>query len=241
MNHIDITLDFEACGLAPTSAVMQLAAVAWNRDAKLSAGHPFPDDSTFNTGVDLRTCVVNGFTFDDDTVQWWSSRSEVAKQSVTNNEAWPVDVVIKMFLEWIDCIARKHEAETVCLWAQGSDYDVAILRNIIHKFGIKHKLSHQYIRDARTFILESAMTYCDLCLKTGAETELHVVPPAEIMKKPSLAYVLFGDLPKELADGGCAHDPLFDCRRTSYVVWRAMKSLERICTKIAQPNAADKQ
>ena len=61
MNHIDITFDMETCATTANAAVMQVAAVAWNRAAK---ENPFfwceiHTLATFNEHIDLRSCVVD--------------------------------------------------------------------------------------------------------------------------------------------------------------------------------------
>lgn len=98
IGHLDFTIDFETCSLSANAAVMQVAVVPWLRDEDED---PFCKPQA-NTGtwsceglpyvgfVDLRTCVVDGFDFDRDTIKWWSERSDVAKMAVTAAHACPV-------------------------------------------------------------------------------------------------------------------------------------------------------
>ena len=59
MKHLDITFDLETCSTKVTAAIMQLRAVAWNRNAETSDDIFTIDDGAvkeeyFNMGVDMR-------------------------------------------------------------------------------------------------------------------------------------------------------------------------------------------
>ena len=107
---IDITIDFETCSLSPTAAIMSVGAVAWKR---YSDDSPFFEQGdgllrypTFSAHVDLRSCFVEGFTFDQKTAEWWSHQSEEAKQALLDNDdgdnpCLPIDVVITDLFGWM--------------------------------------------------------------------------------------------------------------------------------------------
>ena len=91
--HLDFTIDFETCSLSANAAPMQVAIVPWMRDAEkdpfdlpaADANNLTADDRERGLGriqpfvgyVDLRTCVVDGFDFDPETIKWWSEKSDV--------------------------------------------------------------------------------------------------------------------------------------------------------------------
>lgn len=116
MKHIDITFDFETCSTAPDAAPITLGAIVWNRNVELD--NPFTED-TFSVAIDLRTCVTAGFSFDQDTINWWKNQNNEAKQSLVRDKCYAVDVAYNMFSDWIDAMKQKYNAETVCLWCQG--------------------------------------------------------------------------------------------------------------------------
>lgn len=162
---IDVTVDFETCSLSPTAAVMSIGAVAWKRYGKES---PFFDEgdgvlrnSTFSAHVDLRSMFLNGFAFDQSTADWWAKQSDEAKAALLDSDSdespcQPIDVVVTWFFEWIQDVKKKLGDEDLCLWAQGTDFDPAILRYICYKLGIKFQIKHTQLRDHRTFYLELA-------------------------------------------------------------------------------------
>ena len=207
----DVTLDLETCAVCPTAAVMSIGAVAWDRN---QADTPFYEEGNMNNAdylylrhVDLRSQFVNGFTFDQDTANWWSSRSKEAKAAVTAPDSQPCDSVENVvvdFFQWLKEIANGDE---ICLWSQGSDFDIAILRNICQKFQIDLPVSYKNFRDHRTFFLEGARIILDAALQ-----------PYD----PSRAYSLVEPYEGE----GVAHDPIFDCKRSIYSTWQMMKHLK---------------
>lgn len=219
---IDVTVDLETCALCPTAAVMSIAAVAWKRYGKES---PFFDEgdgvlrnSTFSAHVDLRSMFLNGFTFDQSTADWWSKQSNEAKAALLDNDCdeqpcQPIDVVVNDLFDWMDDIKKKLGDEDLCLWAQGTDFDVAILKYICWKMGIKFRIKHTQFRDHRTFYLEMARILWD-----AAE-------PNEEKFTLEKAYSLTTDYKDITDDEGAAHDPVFDCKRSIYSTWQMMKKI----------------
>ena len=207
----DVTLDLETCAVCPTAAVMSIGAVAWDRN---QADTPFYEEGNMQNAdylylrhIDLRSQFVNGFTFDQDTANWWASRSKEAKLAVIAQDCQPCDSVehvVVDFFQWLKEIANGDE---ICLWSQGSDFDIAILRNICQKFQIDIPVSYKNFRDHRTFFLEGARIILDAALQ-----------PYD----PSRAYSLVEPYEGE----GVAHDPIYDCKRSIYSTWQMMKHLK---------------
>ena len=211
---IDITFDLETCAVCPTAAVMSVGAVAWNRHV---VGTPlfYERESmrypTFSAHVDLRGMFIDGFTFDAATAQWWKERSNEAKDAVLDDDnecmpCSPIQEVVKDFFRWIDYVKKACNETEVNLWCQGTDFDMAILRNICHKYQIEIPVSHKNFRDHRTFFMEGAAHICKL---SGEAFE------------PEKAY----DLVDAYEVPGAAHDPLYDCRKSIYSTWQMMKHL----------------
>ena len=211
---IDITFDMETCAVCPTAAVMSVGAVARNRNG---VGTPFFEERepmlypTFSAHVDLRGMFIDGFTFDAATAQWWKERSNEAKDALLDDDnegmpCSPIQEVVKDFFRWIDYVKKACNATEVNLWCQGTDFDMAILRNICHKYQIEIPVSHKNFRDHRTFFMEGAAHICKLSGEAFA---------------PDKAY----DLVDAYEVPGVAHDPLYDCRKSIYSTWQMMKHL----------------
>ena len=220
MKHIDITFDFETVSTAPDAAPMSLGAIVWMRDTELES--PFTDDS-FSVGIDLRSCVVEGFSFDLDTIDWWSRQNETAKRSVTEGKCYDVASAFFQFCEWIGQMKEKYGADTVCLWCQGQDFDFPILKTISRKIGLPMPAHQHYFRDCRTYVLETALT---LAQRKTAEDGGIVLTFDEIMAKPMRAYDIIPKINAEILEGRSQHDALYDCLRSTWSVWNCMKILK---------------
>ncbi|MDD6754383.1 MAG: 3'-5' exoribonuclease [Prevotella sp.] len=218
---LDITIDFETCSLCPTAAVMSIGAVAWKRYDETS---PFyllkygtqDPTSVFSCHIDLRSMFINGFTFDEKTAAWWKAKTDEAKDSLLSNDSYelpcrPIDVAVKDLFEWAQDFKKEQGEQDICLWAQGSDFDIAILRHICYKFGIDSPVHHADFRDHRTFIYEAARLICK------ARGELY---------NPSKTYDIVVDYKN--VDEGAEHDPVFDCKRSIYSTWQMMRKLAHL-------------
>lgn len=216
---LDITIDFETCSLCPTAAVMSIGAVAWRRDNtalpfyNLKGGIQDPT-SVFSCHIDLRSMFINGFTFDENTAAWWKAKTDEAKVSLLSYDSYdlpcrPIDVAVKDLFEWMQDFKKEQYEQDICLWAQGSDFDIAILRNICYKFGIEVPVHYTNFRDHRTFIYEAAR----LIYKAKGESYV-----------PSKAYNLVEDYKN--IEKGAEHDPVFDCKRSIYSTWQLMRMLD---------------
>lgn len=211
MKHLDITFDFETAALCPTAAPLSIGAVAWDRNGKES---PFIDDpgicSDFFANIDLSSCFVAGLTFDAQTQEWWKKQSEKAKNALLVGTKLTLKDTIKEFFEWIDEMRKAVGAETVCLWSQGSDFDIAILRHICYIMNIDIPVRYTNFRDHRSVVMEFAA-------KVLEEPNSDECVPAKDSRK---AY----ELVKEYKDGE-SHTPVFDCKKSIFSTWQILKSV----------------
>lgn len=218
---LDITIDFETCSLCPTAAVMSIGAVAWRRDNlhspfyNLKGGKQDPA-SVFSCHIDLRSMFINGFTFDEKTAAWWKSKTDEAKASLLSSDSYdlpcrPIDVAVKDLFDWIEDFKKEQGEQDVCLWSQGTDFDIAILRNICYKLNINIPVHYTFFRDHRTFIYEAARLICNA---------------RGVFYRPSEVYDLVEDY-KDV-EKGAEHDPVFDCKRSIYSTWQMMKKLTHL-------------
>ena len=224
---MDFTIDFETCSLSANAAVMQVAIVPWLRDNDCD---PFCNEhevTNYVGYVDLRTCVVDGFDFDQATVKWWSERSEAAKKAVTADLPEPVSDVLIAALDYIRDIKKRHDVDSMCLWCQGPDVDIAILRNLCRKYDVNLEdiVPHTSFRDCRTVILEAALIEAERSM-TGKSTLANgIALPHQVQNDPTLAYKIFDPLPDHCAEGREAHDALYDALRSSWYTWQALRTL----------------
>ena len=226
MKHLDITIDFETCAMTANAAVMQVAMVPWLRDNDADP-FSFDDMDIYEGCVDLRTCVVDGFDFDPETIKWWSERNLKAKEAVTKGEPKAVDDVLIGMLNYIRELKEKHALTSIFVWCQGMDFDIAILRNLCRKYGVKleEDIPHTSFRDCRTVILEAALIEAIRSLNGKSTRANGIILPDQILAGSYDVYKMFDPLPERYSAGSEAHDALYDALRSSWNTWQALKWL----------------
>ncbi len=226
MKHLDITIDFETCAMTANAAVMQVAMVPWLRDNDADP-FSFDDMDIYEGCVDLRTCVVDGFDFDPETIKWWSERNLKAKEAVTKGEPKAVDDVLIGMLNYIRELKEKHALTSIFVWCQGMDFDIAILRNLCRKYGVKleEDIPHTSFRDCRTVILEAALIEASRSLNGKSTRANGIILPEQILAGSYDVYKMFDPLPERYSAGSEAHDALYDALRSSWNTWQALKWL----------------
>lgn len=226
MKHLDITIDFETCAMTANAAVMQVAMVPWLRDNDADP-FSFDDMDIYEGCVDLRTCVVDGFDFDPETIKWWSERNLKAKEAVTNGEPKAVEDVLIGMLNYIRELKEKHALTSIFVWCQGMDFDIAILRNLCRKYGVKleEDIPHTSFRDCRTVILEAALIEAIRSLNGKSTRANGIILPEQILAGSYDVYKMFDPLPERYSAGSEAHDALYDALRSSWNTWQALKWL----------------
>ena len=212
LKHLDITFDLETCSLAANAAVIQVAAVAWDRSSsRAEFGHtPVP---FFEAKVDLRSCVMDGFDFDQETVKWWAEKPAALRQVMASGNCYPIQEVFQQFLQWMDEAKVLTGASSLSLWAQGADMDIAILRHVCRFYHLALPVSFHDFRDARTFIVEVAAR--------------HLEQPLSGIADHKLVYDLMPPLPTDLlADyASQQHNALYDALRTSWCLHECFQML----------------
>lgn len=211
MKHIDITFDLETAALCPTAAPLSIGAVVWDRNGETT---PFLDTrefvTEFFTNIDMTSCFVEGLSIDTQTQEWWQKQSEQAKRALLAEPKSALKETTLAFFAWIEEVCKAVDAESVCLWSQGSDFDIAILRNICYVLDIDIPFRYTNFRDHRSVMMEMAARK----LKDDAGACI----PA---KDPRMAYSLV-DRYKEDGDR-VSHTPVFDCKKSIFSTWQMMK------------------
>lgn len=248
MKHLDITIDLETCSLSSHAAIMQIAAVAWDRFAP-DAEHIFPardrhinifdfehpatkpeDTWHFAANIDLTHQFVCGkMDFSQDTCNWWAARSPQAKDALMAGDRKRLDHALMLFDSWIRQSMRLLGADNVTVWCQGTDFDIPILRHaakVSGKEDCKPAATPRYfIRDCRTVIYEMTQLYVQHLMEDGGTAA------SDVLNNPRMAYKIHDELPETFGDREDAHGALYDCIRSSWFTWQSIHALSRIAHK----------
>lgn len=213
MKILDITVDLETTALCPTAAVLSIGAVAWDMAKDdtpffLDGNGVMDFGSYFSVHIDPRRMIIDNFTIDTKTQEWWSQQSEEAKKTIlaSDSEDAPssdIKDAISDLFAWIETAKEQFGYDAVNLWSQGTDFDIAILRNICYKYNIDFPVCHKFFCDHRSVFMQNARA---ICIASGAE---FYPPDAYKMVEP-----YDGD--------GVAHDPIYDCKRSIWSTWQMM-------------------
>ncbi len=210
MKHLDVTIDLETLSLSPNAAIVQIAAIPWNRFAPLS---PFINEVNFEGYVDVRSCIRDGFSVDTDTVKWWNRQDGEIKDVVFGNTPNELKDILEAFSRWLEDLKETTKVKTVSLWAQGTDFDIAILRNAFARYKLSFPVDHSFIRDARTFIIEN-----------GA----YILMRDEPMGGIRCAEQVYSRLPELQNIKKQTHNAVYDAQRTTWQVWHILKQLQHL-------------
>lgn len=233
---LDITFDLETCDVTPTAAPMQLAAVAWDRtrteadrDPFLRLGEDFKAIRMFDFRCDLTEAVMDGLTFSQDTISFWSRQPRETQQRVigsdTDHRFSPKDLY-RQFFDWISDVKEDKEADHVVLWCQGQDFDIPMMKHCVAKYGLQMPFNQYSFRDCRTLAFEVALMQAD-------RTD-------DIFRHPKSApYEALPSIPDYLA--GYSHDAAFDCIRSTWSVWNIMLRLRQYESAYVMQEAAKGQ
>ena len=224
MDILDITFDMETTALCPSAGVLAMAAVAWNREALKSPwlyrGDASPE--TFFKHVNGNSNFVECRTHDADTMEWWHRQPQEVKDALLPEDPYtnpPLSLrdLLLNFFEWIEQLRTIYEPKAICLWCQGSDFDIAILRDIAYKLDEMKALNDSIVytnhRDCRTYVLENGREF----LKCSGEEDI----------RPCKIYALIPSIECDFAEKQ-PHDPLFDSVRSTWSVWNIMKRMNEV-------------
>ena len=74
----------------------------------------------------------------------------------------PILYVLSEFNEWLEQWQKDSKADELMIWTQGTDFDIAVLRNAYRVvFGDEKSIPWHFrnVRDARTYFLEIASVF----------------------------------------------------------------------------------
>ena len=156
-----IGIDIETLSLRPTACITAISAKTFFFDGTTD------DEHSFDCCVDATSCAMYGLTIEQKTVNWWASQSEEAKRYFLENNAIKLEDALMQLTELYQDVQKDYGCQRVLVWAQGSDFDIAVLRNAYKVLSATVPEAsalgqqsdapwpHDCVRDARTYILSN--------------------------------------------------------------------------------------
>ena len=117
MEFEHLMLDLETMGTDSYSSIVSIAAVEFDINTGKTGNE-------FYSNVCLQSCLDSGLHVSGDTVMWWMSQSDEARNGLLD-ERHKLDVVLKAFS--IFCDRRYY------VWGNSASFDCGILKNAYEK------------------------------------------------------------------------------------------------------------
>lgn len=139
---MDVMLDIETFGNTSTAAIVQVAAVLFDRNTG-------KEIDSFKAEVDPVSSVDAGMTMDAQTVMWWLQQSKPAQKSITKQPRGSIREVLTNFNTFIS----RHEPNprNVIVWCHAT-FDFPIMENAYKLLNINSPWHYRSARDLRTLV-----------------------------------------------------------------------------------------
>lgn len=119
---INIALDLETLSRRTSAAIIGIAAKAFSLGE-----NKVKEDAYFFQSVDATSCAMLGFDIDQSTVEWWAQKPDKVKKQFSCNRS--IRWALSDLCEFVNKVKTDNDADTVCVWCQGTDFDIAVIRN----------------------------------------------------------------------------------------------------------------
>lgn len=251
--HLDITLDLETTALSSHAAIMQIAAVAWDRFAE-DADHMFltkpgcayarqaDDTEHFCVRMDLNSQFVEGlWDFDQSTSAWWRKQNDAAKQAVVGH----ADITKGDWFKHTAAVWKDPEKMALNNALMALDEWIG---SLMKKCGCDSVCFWCQGTDFDIPILRYAAEMCSLdhkcmpvalhhkhyrdcrtaiyecvCLWLGRSGGEQPYSLHDLLNDPLLAYKILPQLPDSFGTRENAHGALYDCIRSTWFTWQALR------------------
>lgn len=163
---LDVMIDIETLSLSANAAIIQIAAKPFRLDGNEvilgtdKNGKDVCDEFTID--IDATSCAMYGFDFDKCTIEWWRKNVPANEHFKSVHYACCIAFALESFADALTSWKEVTGSDEIVVWSQGSDFDIAVLRNAFRVvFGNEDKLPWKYnnVRDARTYFLEAARLF----------------------------------------------------------------------------------
>lgn len=147
VRHVQV--DIETLGIKPGSVVASIGAVCFDPFAGVQTAKDLKKHS-FKITIDIRDAIDRGLEVDGDTILWWMTQTEEARQATFFDKSTRVTTAeaIQKFSEWYRSMEQeKHNF----VWGNGPNFDMVLLECVCDKLLVKYPWKFNKIRCFRTF------------------------------------------------------------------------------------------
>jgi hypothetical protein len=129
-----IMIDIETLDTRSTGVILSIGAVTFN---ETSIGH------RFHISIDIDSCLKLGMTVSGPTIAWWMEQPDEARKLFQKQGIHIVNA--------LDSFSRTFTWSKIEeVWANGTDFDIAMLSSAFDRAGSRCPWSYGKVRDYRT-------------------------------------------------------------------------------------------
>lgn len=130
------SIDLETLGTRFDSYILSIGVAAFNIDT----------GSIIDT-LHIKTVCDDNYNIDMDTVMWWLSQSDEARDAITNREnVKPIEMALNELNQFIP------DTKNAVVWGNGSSFDITLLDHAYHQCNLKQPWHFWNVRDMRTIV-----------------------------------------------------------------------------------------
>lgn len=142
---MDVMLDLETLGTKPGCVVLSIGALVFE---PMANELPKPGDTgkAFYQNLTIFDQLLLGLEVEPDTLHWWRSKSEEAKQALTSDQITLAGGLFR-FVTWLGNLPGKDKGK---VWAKSPDFDCAVLEEAARRVGVNLPWTFRDKADLRT-------------------------------------------------------------------------------------------
>ncbi len=129
----NVMVDIETLDTNPGGVILSIGACRFGQDI----------DTKFYRNIDVFYALMEGFTVNQDTVNWWKEQGAEAK-TVFKSHRMSTRQALEEFVNFL----RPNDL----IWAKGPDFDLVMLKTAYEKVGLKVPWFFRNARDVRTLM-----------------------------------------------------------------------------------------
>ena len=139
----EVMIDLETLGTSVDSVILTIGAIKFSRYDKIESLDNLDKNDISYRRVDIASCERYGLKKDKRTLDWWRQQpKEVREEAFTPVGRVDIKTVLEELSAWF--------GQSSCIWSQGTDFDIALLRNVYEKCKLEIPWKFFNARDTRT-------------------------------------------------------------------------------------------
>jgi hypothetical protein len=125
----DIMVDIETMANGSNAAIVQIAALQFDRNTGKISSHEF------KINVDLQSCLDTGLHVNGDTVKFWMTKTDAQRRNLYEPKPEHIMKALSDFSNWMERRAKDADMSKadMDIWSRSPRFDLGILKDAYNK------------------------------------------------------------------------------------------------------------